>query len=152
MSDISKREYEEVKKDLGSALKRMANIKEEMKESLGYVRQTMEIGLTAFAASWALARWGTNGEVHLMGIPVELRGALVLKGVAFSGLLDGYSGDAHSIGDGLLAVYLVKKGLAMGSAKGTSASGGASYAQLPQHAASSGAALTDAQLAAQMAY
>jgi hypothetical protein len=71
--------------------------------------------------------------------------------VAFSGLLDGYSGDAHSIGDGLLAVYLVKKGLAMGSKSGTSASGGASYAQLPQHA-TGGAPLSDAQLAAQMAY
>lgn len=116
MADVTRREAEELKKDLTSAYRRLSTIKEEMKESLGYVRQSMEVGLTSFASAYALAKWGgPECSVTVVGVPVELGGALVLKGVAFSGLLDSYSGDAHNIADGLLAVYLVKKGFQMGA-------------------------------------
>lgn len=115
-TEVTRREAEELKKSLTSAYRNLSNIKNEMKESLAYARQTMEVGLTSFAVSWALAKWGGPAcEVTLIGVPVELGGALVLKAVAFSGLLDGYAGDAHNIGDGMLGVYLVKKGFQMGA-------------------------------------
>lgn len=151
MSDVSRKEFEEMKKDLGSAYRRLGNIKEEMKESLGYVRQTMEIGLTAFAVSWALAKWGgAECSVTLVGVPVELGGALVLKGIAFSGLLDGYAGDAHNIGDGLLSVYLTKKGLQMGS-KSAGRGGNISVAGAVPQLGTGVYGQTDAQLAQAMA-
>lgn len=119
-TEITRKEAEAMKDDLKRAYGRLATIKEEMKESLGFVRQTMEVGLTVFAVSWALAKWGGQElTISLIGIPVELGAALIIKGVAFSGLLDGYSSDAHNIGDGLLSVYLAKKGFSMGRAGGT---------------------------------
>ena len=150
MADISRKEIEDLKTQAASAYRRLANIKEEMKESMGYVRQTMEVGLTSFAAAYALARWGTNGNVSFVGVPVELGGALILKGVAFTGLLGPYGGDAHNIGDGLLSVYLVKKGFQMGAPQGNLTVSGASYppAALPY---GGHAPYTDAQMAAAMA-
>lgn len=150
MADVSRKEVEELKSQAASAFRRLANMKEEMKESLGYVRQTMEVGLTSFAVAYALARWGTNGNVSVMGVPVELGGALVLKALAFTGLLDSYSGDAHNIGDGMLSVYLVKKAFQMGAPQGNlSVSGASHYGALPQGGYS--APYSDAQMAAAMA-
>lgn len=155
-NEVTRREAEELKKSLTNAYRNLSNIKNEMRESLGYVRQTMEIGLTAFAVSWALAKWGgVECSVSFVGVPVELGGALILKGIAFSGLLDSYGGDAHNIGDGMLSVYLVKKGLQMGARSDAKASparqGNLSVAgALPQHTGSA-YPMTDAQLAAAMA-
>lgn len=148
MADVTRKEVEDLKTRAANAYRQLSNMKEEMKESLGYVRQTMEIGLTSFAVAYALARWGTNGNVSVMGVPVELGGALVLKAVAFTGLLDSYSGDAHNIGDGLLSVYLVKKGFQMGAPKGNLTVSGASHAALPYGGA---APYSDAQMMAAMA-
>jgi len=151
MSEVSKREFEELKKDLGSAARRLSNIKEEMKESLGYVRQTMEVGLTSFAISWALAKWGgPECSVTLVGVPVELGAALLVKGIAFSGLLDGYASDAHNIGDGLLSVYLTKKGLQMG-AKSAGRSGTMSVSGAAPQLGMGAYGQTDADLARAMA-
>jgi len=150
MSDVSRKEFEGMKGDLQSAYRRLSNIKEEMKETMHYVRQTMEVGLTSFALAWALAKWGgAECSVSVIGVPVDLGGAVLLKGLAFSTLLGNYSGDAHAIGDGMLAVYLTKKGLGMG-AKSAGRGGNLSVAgALP--AANGYGGQTDAQLAAAMA-
>lgn len=150
MSDVSRKEYEGMRDDLKSAYRRLSNIKEEMRETMHYVRQTMEVGLTSFALSWAFAKWGgPECSITFIGVPVDLGGAVLLKGLAFSTLLGGYSGDAHAIGDGMLAVYLTKKGLSMG-AKSAGRGGNLSVAgALP--AANSYGGQTDAQLAAAMA-
>lgn len=154
MSDISRKEYEELKKDLGSAYRRLGNIKDEMKETMHYVRQTMEVSLTSFALSWALGKWGgPECSITFVGIPVDLGAAVVLKGLAFSTVLGSYSGDAHAIGDGMLAVYLTKKGLSMGS-KSAGRGGSLSVAgALPAANGYSGSygGQTDADLARAMA-
>jgi hypothetical protein len=65
----------------------------------------------------------------MVGVPVELGAALILKGVAFTGLLDEYSADAHNLGDGLLGVYLVKKGFELGTP--TTSAGSLAVGALP---------------------
>lgn len=152
----SRKDFEELKDNLKRAGSRLASIKEEMKESLGYVRQTFEVGVTVFGVSWALGKWGGKElSVTVLGVPVELGAALILKGVAFSGLLGEYASDAHNIGDGALSVYLAKKGFSIGREGGTWSQGtasGAAPAQLPQHAGGyTPAPLTPEQMAAAMA-
>jgi hypothetical protein len=131
MSEISRKEFEEYREGFNRAVKRLSNVKEEMKISMGYIKQTMEVGLASFGMAWALARWGGPSKtISVIGIPVELGAALVLKGVGFTGLLDEYSADAHNLGDGLLSVYLVKKGFELGQPS-TAASGSMAVGALP---------------------
>lgn len=131
MSEISRKEFEEYKEGFQRAVKRLSNVKEEMKVSMAFIKQTMEVGIASFGMAWALARWGGAGKtITLVGIPVELGGALVLKAVAFTGLLDEYSADAHNLGDGLLSVYLVKKGFELGQPS-TASAGSMAVGALP---------------------
>jgi hypothetical protein len=55
-AEISRREFEEYKGAAERAVKRLSSMKTEMKVSLGFIKQTMEVGLASFGIAWALAR------------------------------------------------------------------------------------------------
>lgn len=154
MAEISKRELDEIKEKGMRLHKRLASMKEEMKESLAYVRQSVEVGVASFGSAWALAKWGgPEMQVTFVGMPVELLGSVLLHGVGFAGVLDGYAEDAHNIADGLLSTFLVKKGLQMGglktSTQGYVVSGSTVAGALP--AGSKLGPLTPAEMAAAIA-
>ena len=150
-AEYTKKDVEELKENGKRLMARLSSLKEEAKEALGYVRQTFEVGITVFGVSWALGKWGGKElSVTVVGVPVELGGALILKGVAFSGLLGEYTSDAHNLGDGMLSVYLAKKGFSIGRGGGEWSQGTVAGA-LPQHTGYTPPTLTPEQMAAAMA-
>lgn len=151
MAEISRKELEEYKTAAERAVNRLKNVQLDMKEAMAAIKQTMEVSIASFGMAYVLARWGGPGaSISVVGVPVELGVALVLKVVGFTGILDEYSSDAHNIGDGLLSVYLVKKGFQLGAPEGkpTTLAGSMAVGALPPHMHSG---ISDAELARAMA-
>lgn len=131
--EISRNELENLKESAQRAMSRLQNIKQAASEQMRYVKQSIEIGVAAFGTSWALGRWGgPELAVSVVGVPVELLGFVLLHGAGYTGVLGSYGEDAHNLGDGMVAAWLCKKGLLMGSGKNTlTVSGYGAPQQLP---------------------
>ena len=83
------------------------------KESyMGQLTQTAEIGAGALASGVLSGRFGA---LSLGPIPLDLLAGLGLHALGFSGMLGNLSDDAHNVGDGMLAAYLVKLGAGLGT-------------------------------------
>ena len=74
--------------------------------------QTAEIGAGALASGVLSGRFGA---LSLGPIPLDLLAGLGLHALGFSNMLGNWSDDAHNIGDGMLAAYLVKLGAGLGT-------------------------------------
>jgi hypothetical protein len=99
--------------------RRIGSVKEKAEEMTGVVLQTVEVGGTAFAMSYANERFGKTvvglgGELQVAGMPVDLGAAVALKGLAFFGAMGKNSHHAQSVGDGLLACYATRIGGKLG--------------------------------------
>ncbi len=105
------------------AREKMARIREHAEEAIGTGIQIAEVGGTAFGFGYANARWGTNGEVKVMGVPADLGVAVALHGVAFMGGLGKYSEHGHNVGSGALASYAYRMGTQLGSTAAQHAGG-----------------------------
>ncbi len=85
----------------------------------GQVIQTVEVAGSAFGMSYANERWGTTvvgsgGELQVAKMPVDLGGAVVLKGLSFFGAFGKHSEHTHNVGNGLLACYASRFGGRLG--------------------------------------
>jgi hypothetical protein len=94
----------------------------------------LEVGGTAGFLGFANARWGTNGQLALLGVPSELWVALLGLGASWFNFAGEYRRDAEMIGAGALAGYLSKLGTNYGTQMKAQSSGqeitGMSPAQL----------------------
>lgn len=79
---------------------------------MGQLTQTAEIGAGALASGVLSGRFGA---LSLGPIPLDLLAGLGLHALGFSGMLGNLSDDAHNVGDGMLAAYLVKLGAGLGT-------------------------------------
>jgi hypothetical protein len=101
---------------------RLTSIKEKASETMGQVLQTAEVGAAAAGFAWANGRYGAlnakagnyDPEIDVLGVPADVGAAVVLHGLAFTGLLGKHKEHAHNIGDGALSSYLCRIGMRMG--------------------------------------
>lgn len=94
-------------------MQRDAERSQAMKETyVGQLTQSLEIGAGALASGMLSGRFGA---LSVGPIPLDLLSALGLHALGFAGLLGKYSDDAHNVGDGMLAAYLVKLGAGLGT-------------------------------------
>lgn len=100
--------------------KRLGSVKEKAEESVGMVVETVEIAGSAFGMAYANERWGktvvgTGGEIQVAGLPVDLGGAIALKGLGlYLGASNKQASHMQAIGNGLLASYGVRIGGKLG--------------------------------------
>ncbi len=115
MAVISKEQLEEAQQKAKNALSKLASFRERAEQEMRYVKQSVEVGISAFGTSWAIGYWGgAEQKVTVMGIPLELLlfGGMKLGG--FSGVAGAYGEDLHNFSDGSLASWLGQKGLKLG--------------------------------------
>ena len=118
ISDIVKGAGERQLRELAEAGLRakhaLRGVREQAAKTMGEVIGTAEAGVTAFGFGYLRGRYGSEGELSVMGVPVDLAVALGLKGMAFADAFDHYNSDAHSIGQGALDSYLTAMGVRFG--------------------------------------
>lgn len=92
----------------------LARMRDKAAEGVGHVVSTMEAGAAAFAFGWARGRYAKDGELRVMGVPVDLASGLAMKALAFGEQFGGYDKDAHALGQGALDAYLTSMGVRFG--------------------------------------
>lgn len=103
-------------------MSRLAKIREQSTETVGTVLQTAEVAGAAAAFSWANGRYGDldpkagnfDPQKNVMGVPVDLAGAVLLHGLSFTGMLGKHKEHGHNLGDGALASYACRTAMTMG--------------------------------------
>jgi hypothetical protein len=110
---------------LERAQARMAKVREHAEASVGQAIQTTEVGGTAFAFGYANARWGENGELKVLGLPVDLGVGFALTGLSLMGGLGKYAEHGNNIGSGAIAAFAYRSGMQMGAQAADAANGGA---------------------------
>src|ERR1700689_4440354 len=94
--------------------KRMATIRETAEKAVGDGIEVPEVGGAAFAFGYANGRWGEDGEMKMLGVPVDLGVGFALTGVAMFGGLGKYGEHGVNIGSGALAAYAYRSGYQLG--------------------------------------
>jgi hypothetical protein len=94
---------------------KMSKIREHAEEAVGNGIQVTEVGGTAFAFGYANGRWGEDGEIKVLGIPVDLGVGFALTGVAMFGGLGKYGEHGVNVGSGALAAYAYRSGYQLGA-------------------------------------
>jgi hypothetical protein len=97
---------------------KMAKLREHAEEAIGNGIQVTEVGGTAFAFGYANGRWGEDGEVKVLGLPVDLGVGFALTGIAMFGGLGKYGEHGVNIGSGALAAYAYRSGYQLGADAG----------------------------------
>ena len=95
--------------------KRMATIRETAEKAVGDGIEVTEVGGAAFAFGYANGRWGQDGEMKMLGIPVDLGVGFALTGIAMFGGLGEYREHGVNIGSGALAAYGYRSGFQLGA-------------------------------------
>jgi hypothetical protein len=93
---------------------KMAKLREHAEEAIGNGIQVTEVGGTAFAFGYANGRWGEDGEIKMLGVPVDLGVGFALTGIAMFGGLGKYAEHGVNIGSGALAAYGYRAGFQLG--------------------------------------
>jgi hypothetical protein len=94
---------------------RMKTFREKAEERIGQGLEVTEVSGTAFALGYANARWGEDGEIKLLGVPLDLGAGAALTGLALFGGLGKYAEHGVNIGAGALAAYGYRAGFELGS-------------------------------------
>lgn len=98
--------------------KRMSTIRQTAEKAIGDGIEVTEVGGAAFAFGYANGRWGDDGEVKLLGVPLDLGVGFALTGIAMFGGLGEYREHGVNIGSGALAAYGYRSGFQLGAAAG----------------------------------
>jgi hypothetical protein len=93
---------------------KMAKLREHAEEAIGNGIQVTEVGGAAFAFGYANGRWGENGEIKALGVPVDLGVGFALTGIAMFGGLGKYAEHGVNVGSGALAAYGYRSGFQLG--------------------------------------
>jgi hypothetical protein len=104
---------------LQNAQGRLASVKEKAEATLGVVLTGAEMTGSAFGMTYSNERFG-NGELKVMGVPVDLSAGLLLHMGGLLGGLGKYSEHGHAIANGLLASFACRKAATMGAHARTS--------------------------------
>jgi hypothetical protein len=94
---------------------RLAKMKEKGEEAMAHGLQLAEVAGASAAAGYANAKFGTNGELLVKGVPADLLGGIGLHALAFLGAAGKYGEHAHNLGDGLIAAYAYRAGVHAGT-------------------------------------
>jgi hypothetical protein len=94
---------------------KMSKLREHAEEAVGNGIQVTEVGGTAFAMGYANGRWGEDGEIKFLGVPVDLGVGFALTGIAMFGGLGKYGEHGVNIGSGALAAYAYRSGYQLGA-------------------------------------
>ena len=108
---------------------KMARLREHAEEAIGNGIQVTEVGGTAFAFGYANGRWGEDGEIKVLGVPVDLGVGFALTGIAMFGGLGKYGEHGVNIGAGALASYAYRAGHQLGADASDASSAPASSAK-----------------------
>jgi hypothetical protein len=102
---------------------RMAKVREHAEASVGLAIQATEVGGTAFAFGYANGRWGEDGELKVLGLPVDLGVGFALTGLSLLGGLGKYAEHGNNVGSGAIAAFAYRSGMQMGAQAAEASSG-----------------------------
>lgn len=106
---------EQAQKKVERAQTTLEKFKDKAEGAMATGLKVAEVGLTSSAFGYVNGRWGENGELAVMGMPVDLATAVAMHGVAFLGGFGKYSEHAHNIGTGALAACGYRTAAAAGA-------------------------------------
>lgn len=94
----------------------IAHIREKSEETVGRAVEVVEVIGASFGAGYANQKWGTNGEIQVLGIPADLGLGAIGIIAGFTGMLGKYSEHGIHLGSGLGAAYGYRLGAALAAA------------------------------------
>jgi hypothetical protein len=104
----------EAREALSRARNAMAKVREQAEEAIGHGIEVAEVGGAAFGFGYANGRWGEDGEVKILGLPLDLGAGIALTGVAMLGGLGLYTEHGINVGAGAIAAYAYRTGYQLG--------------------------------------
>ena len=108
---VSQAEVQEIVKTAASAQSAARRLKDKAEEQIGYVVQTMEVGLSAFGFGVLNGRYG---GAEIFGMPADLATAVGLHVVGFLGLGGRFGEHIHNFADGAFASFVTTLGRGVG--------------------------------------
>lgn len=114
MLTITRRDIEDAYSAASAARDHVKGISSKGESVAGQLIQTIEVNAGALAVGVACGRYGA---LHLKGstIPLDLAAGVAIHGAAFFGLAGRYGEHAHNVADGVLAAYVTKFGIGLGT-------------------------------------
>ncbi|MFI5298848.1 MAG: hypothetical protein ACHREM_12190 [Polyangiales bacterium] len=98
-----------------SAKKKLYEIMARSAKTAHTAKAVAEVAGAAFAHGVAAGRYGANGELAVMGVPVDLASGVLAVGLGVSGLAgDAYSDDITNLGIGSLSYWASRTGVGVG--------------------------------------
>jgi hypothetical protein len=105
----------EAREALARARTAMTRVREKTEEAIGHGIELAEVGGTAFGFGYANGRWGDdNGELKVLGLPIDLGAGIALTGVAMLGGFGKYTEHGVNVGAGAIAAYAYRTGYQLG--------------------------------------
>jgi hypothetical protein len=104
----------EAREALSRARNAMAKVREQAEEAIGHGIEVAEVGGAAFGFGYANGRWGQDGEIKVLGLPLDLGTGIALTGVAMLGGLGQYTEHGINVGAGAIAAYAYRTGYQLG--------------------------------------
>lgn len=95
---------------------KLAKEAEQRKDMMGRAISIAETAAGVFGFSYANGRWADDGELKVMGVPVDLGVGLVCYGLGFFGAFGKWDEHLIDFGTGALGSYLARLGSHMGAA------------------------------------
>lgn len=105
---------------IAAAARQTAGSMEHGESTLRRAVDVLEVGGAAGVLSWADARYGANGQMSIIGVPVDLVVALLGLGLSWfgwAGPRNRFARDSEMLGAGGLAAYLSRLGTTWGAAQ-----------------------------------
>ncbi len=106
---------EQAQKKVERAQTTLEKFKDKAEGAMATGLKIAEVGGTASAFGYVNGRWGENGELAVVGMPVDLGTAVAMHTVAFLGGFGKYAEHGHNIGTGALAACGYRTAAAAGA-------------------------------------
>ena len=146
MVKLSQTEVLDLRQKAESASARARSALAKADEAVDKVVTATVTGGAAFAFGVAQGRYGS---IEVVGVPADLGAGVALHALGFIGVGGRNAEYTHAAGNGALACYLATLGRGVGTEwrQRALAGGGGTTSALPPAAATSGATISDAELA-----
>jgi hypothetical protein len=100
---------------LERAKARMAKVRETTEEAVGDGLLAVEASATAYGLAYANMRWGEEGELKVLGVPVDVGVATAIGGLSAFGALGKYKEHGRNVAVGALALVAGRMGAESGA-------------------------------------
>lgn len=112
---LTREKAEQAAEMLERAKARMSKVRESTEEAIGDGLLAVEASATSYGLAYANMRWGEEGELKVLGVPVDVGIATALGGLSAFGALGKYKEHGRNVAVGALSLVAGRMGADAGA-------------------------------------